>query len=89
MVDVRSQTCSREYDHVALTAAGPGGVVRTEGEPQRRPRKVRVAGRDEIGEVIDEGKNIGSVINLYCVGVHFPGTGEVVYYDETRVETIE
>ena len=58
-------------------------------EPRRGPRRVRVAGRSEIGEVIDEGKNIGSVVTLYCVGVHFPDTGEVVYYDKNRVETIE
>jgi len=55
-------------------------------DPQPGLRRVHVAGRDDIGEVIDEGKNLG---NMYCVGVHFPTTGEVVYYDKTRVETID
>jgi hypothetical protein len=63
--------------------------VRSEGDPQRRLRRVRVAGRADVGEVIDEGKNIGSVISLYCVGVHFPETGEVIYYDKSRVQAPE
>ena len=50
---------------------------------------MRVVGRDEIGEVIDEGKNIGSATTLYCVGVYFPSSGEVAYYEKTRVETVE
>ena len=64
--------------------------MRFEGEPERSPRRVRVPGREDVGEVIDEGKNIGSMTNhtLYCVGVHFPATGEVIYYEQKRVETI-
>ncbi|MDQ1684132.1 MAG: hypothetical protein QOC82_869 [Frankiaceae bacterium] len=57
-------------------------------EQQRGPRLVRVTGRDDLGEVVDEGKNIGSVKNLYCVGVHFPATGEVIYYESSRVDTV-
>lgn len=60
--------------------------LRYVGEPQRGPRRVRVAGRSDIGEVIDEGRNIGSV---YCVAVHFPDTGEVILYDKRRVNTID
>ncbi|MDO8731449.1 MAG: hypothetical protein Q7L55_02600 [Actinomycetota bacterium] len=48
-------------------------------------RLVAVEGRDEHGMVVDEGKNFGSV---YCVGVHFASTGEVVFYEKTRVRTI-
>jgi hypothetical protein len=50
---------------------------------------VRVPGREEIGEVVDEGHNFGSAPAIYCVGVHFPSTGECIYYDKTRVETVE
>jgi hypothetical protein len=49
-----------------------------------RVRQVRVEGRDEVGFVVDEGKNIGSAATLYCVGIHFPSTGEVVYYEKGR-----
>ncbi len=52
-------------------------------------RRVRVAGRADLGEVIDEGKNLGSAKQMYCVGVRFPATGEVVYYDSGRVTTVE
>jgi len=47
-------------------------------------RRVRVDGRDEVGIVVDEGKNIGSVTSLYCVGVYFPSSGEVAYYEKGR-----
>ena len=43
-----------------------------------------------VGEVINEGTNIGGADkNIYCVAVHFPLTGEVVYYDKDRVTTLE
>lgn len=51
-------------------------------------RRVRVEGRDEVGFVIDEGKNFGSAVRLYCVGVFFPSTGEVVYYEKGREQDI-
>ncbi len=59
-------------------------------EPQRGPRRVLVPGRDDVGEVINEGTNIGAADkNIYCVAVHFPLTGEVVYYDKDRVKSLE
>ena len=57
------------------------------GQPEE-PRRVRVPGRDDIGIVIDAGKNIGNFRPLYCVGVHFQSTGEVVYYVADRVQTV-
>jgi hypothetical protein len=50
-------------------------------ESRRGPRKVRVEGRDEIGEVIDEGVNIG---DTYCVVVHFRSTGECTHFVKDR-----
>jgi hypothetical protein len=47
-------------------------------------RRVRVPGREEVGVVIDEGKNFGSESNVYCIGVYFASTGEVVYYEKGR-----
>lgn len=52
------------------------------------PRRVRVPGRDDIGEVVDEGMNFGRNPSIYCVGVHFPRTGECVYYAKTRITEI-
>jgi hypothetical protein len=49
------------------------------------PRRVRVEGRDDIGFVIDAGKNIGGFRPMYSVGVPFSSTGAVVYYDAHRV----
>jgi hypothetical protein len=57
-------------------------------EPARRQQQVRVPNREEVGEVVDPGKNIGGGIGMYCVAVHFPSTGEVIYYDKNRVEYI-
>lgn len=57
--------------------------------PPRRPRQVRVTGRDDIGEVINEGKNLGSSFNVYAVMVHFPSSGECVYYDSARVTSVD
>lgn len=53
------------------------------------PRRVRVPGRDNIGEVISEGVNLGTDPAIYCVVVHFPSTGEVLHYDKSRVQTVE
>jgi hypothetical protein len=57
-------------------------------EPARPRQHVRVPNRDEVGEVVDPGKNIGLGTCMYCVAVHFPSTGEVIYYDKSRVEYI-
>lgn len=64
--------------------------MRRTDEPRRGPRRVRVLGRDDAGEVINEGTNIGAPDkSIYCVAVHFPLTGEVSYYDRSRVTTLE
>lgn len=34
--------------------------MRLMNEPRRGPRRVRVLGRDDVGEVINEGTNIGA-----------------------------
>jgi hypothetical protein len=63
--------------------------VRYLGQPPRGPRRVTVPGRQDIGEVVNEGTNIGTPDkNIYCVAVHFPETGEIVYYDKSRVTTV-
>lgn len=64
---------------------------RTTGASQlhEAPRRVWVTGRSDIGEVIDPAKVIGHRPTLLCVGVHFPETGEVVYYDASRVFDVE
>ncbi|HEV7202968.1 MAG TPA: hypothetical protein VGN18_00085 [Jatrophihabitans sp.] len=58
-------------------------------QPGTTPRRVWVTGRTDIGEVVDPGKVIGHRFNVYCVGVHFPETGEVVYYDASRVVDVD
>jgi hypothetical protein len=62
--------------------------TRTE-QSSNQPRRVRVPGRDDIGELIDGGKNFGTNPSIYCVGIHFPTTGECVYYDKARIEYVE
>jgi hypothetical protein len=58
-------------------------------QPSNQPQRVRVTGRDDIGEIVDGGKNFGANPSIYCVGVHFPTTGECVYYDKSRVQHVE
>lgn len=53
------------------------------------PRRVRVPGRDDIGEVVDNGKNFGTNPAIYCLGIYFPKTGECLYYDRNRVEDVD
>ena len=45
--------------------------------------------RDDIGEVLDGGKNFGMNPSIYCLGIYFPGTGECVYYDQNRVQDVD
>ncbi|WP_284982367.1 hypothetical protein [Arthrobacter sp. efr-133-TYG-118] len=46
---------------------------------------VRVEGREDIGEIIDRGHNVGTLQGIYCVGVHFPKDGLCAYYAIDRV----
>ncbi|MEV4648340.1 hypothetical protein [Saccharopolyspora sp. NPDC049357] len=61
------------------------------GESRSKPRRVRVSGREEVGIVIQEGKNFGGAFGeyVYCAVVHFPETGEVAFYDMSKVETVD
>ncbi|MCW2655953.1 MAG: hypothetical protein JWR06_146 [Jatrophihabitans sp.] len=61
----------------------------TNAGPDDAPRRVWVAGRTDIGEVIDPGKVFGHRFSILCVGVHFPETGEVAYYDASRVVDVD
>ena len=64
---------------------GNGGNLRSmmsSDYPLISGRRVKVRGREEVGVIVDGGKNIGS---LYCVGVHFESTGEVIYYAQSAV----
>lgn len=58
-------------------------------EPSAKRRQVRVLGRSDIGEVVDGGHNFGLASGIYCLGIHFPSTGECIYYDRNRVEYID
>lgn len=51
----------------------------------RGPRRVRVPGRDDVGVVVNPGMNFGSNPAIYCLGIHFPETGECLYFDSKRV----
>ena len=53
--------------------------------PLAKGKKVTVTGRTEEGTIIDPGKNVGTV---YCVGIHFESTGEVVYYEQQSVKPV-
>ena len=52
------------------------------------PRRVRVPGRDDIGVVVIPGKNFGMNPAIYCLGIYFPETGECLYFDSKRVQTV-
>jgi hypothetical protein len=64
-------------------------AMRYANEPPPAPRRVRVPGRDDLGIVIQAGKNLGTSPNIYCAIVHFPETGEVAFYDMRRLEDVE
>jgi hypothetical protein len=57
-------------------------------EAGTKPELVRVWGREDVGEIIDPGRVIGHAFRILCVGVHFPETGEVAYFDITRVTPV-
>jgi len=63
--------------------------MRYTNEPEPKPRRVRVVGREDVGEVISEGVNVGKPdFNVYCVVVHFPSTGECAYFAKDRVTPV-
>jgi hypothetical protein len=58
-------------------------------EEHQGPRRVKVLDREDVGFVVDEGKSFGSGnAHVYCVGIHFPDTGEVKFYDKSKVTTV-
>jgi hypothetical protein len=57
-----------------------------QGKKQKGSVMCGLKAEQRLGSCVDGGKNIG---DLYCVGVHFPSSGEVVYYVKDRVETVE
>ncbi len=69
---------------VTDVSSGDHSAVSTErGAPE--PRRVRVPNRDDVGVVVVPGKNFGMSQAIYCLGIHFPETGECLYYDARRV----
>ena len=47
------------------------------------PQWAKVKDRDDVGEVIQRGRNIGDVS---CVAIHFPATGEVRFYASGAID---
>ena len=44
------------------------------------PKRVKVRDRDDVGKVIQWGKNLGSNPAIYCAVIYFPETGECRFY---------
>lgn len=53
------------------------------------PKRVTVAGRDDVGEVIQWGKNLGSNPAIFCAVIYFPETGECRFYDVKKLTRVE
>lgn len=53
------------------------------------PSLVKVPGRDDIGQVIQAGKNLGVNPAVYCYVIYFPKTGECCFYDVNKVTRAE
>ena len=64
------------------------GFSRTD-QPTNQAKRVHVPGREEIGLLVDGGKNFGMNPSIYCVGIYFPSTGECVYYEKSRVKYVD
>jgi hypothetical protein len=72
-----------------LAAFGKETAVQFVGEERQEARRVKVPDRADIGFVVDEGRSFGSGnAHVYCVVVHFPETGEVKFYDKSKVTTV-
>ncbi len=53
------------------------------------PHQVRVPDRDDIGQVIQAGKNLGTNPAIYCYVIYFEETGECCFYDSRRVTRVD
>lgn len=63
------------------------GVMAVNIQPDAR--RVLVRDRTDIGVVVEEGKNFGVSNNVYCLGIYFPDTGEVRFYETGSVTTAD
>jgi hypothetical protein len=69
-----------------MSEYGPTYIQYGDGPWEGGLKWVKVKDRDEVGKVVDGGKNIGYE---YCCGVLFRSTGQVCYYrvdDVTRCD---
>jgi hypothetical protein len=57
--------------------------------PANERQLVRVEGREDVGEILSLGVNVGSSHSVYCVAIHFPTTGECAYYAKDRVNFVD
>jgi hypothetical protein len=48
-----------------------------------------VPGREDIGEVIQWGKNLGSYPAIYCAVIYFPDTGECRFYNIEKLTPVD
>lgn len=53
------------------------------------PKYVRVPDRDDVGQVIQWGKNVGVDPAIYCAVIYFPLTGECRFYERDRLTRAE
>ena len=53
------------------------------------PSLVRVPDREDVGQVLQWGKNLGTNPSVYCAVVYFPTTGECRFYDIKRVTRVD
>jgi hypothetical protein len=53
------------------------------------PKRVTVPDRDDVAEVLQWGKNLGTNPAIYCAVVYFPATGECRFYETSRLIRVE
>lgn len=53
------------------------------------PKRVKVRDRQDVGDVIQWGKNLGTDPSVYCAVIYFAETGECRFYNVEKLERID
>ncbi len=79
-----------EAESLVQAGAGPRSIHLTgAGVDYLTPKHVKVRDREDIGDVIQWGKNLWTTPAIRCAVIYFSETGECRFYEVTQLTRVE
>ena len=79
-----------EAENLVQADAGRRSIhLRGAGVDYLTPKDVKVRDREDIGDVIQWGKNLGTTPAIRCAVIYFPETGECRFYAVDQLTRVD